>query len=255
MSKVFNEYSSYYDRLYRDKDYRAETEYITSLFNTYGSHPVKLLLDLGCGTGSHSLHFSKSMEKIVGVDLSSKMIDIARARADAEGIRNIEFINDDMENIELSEKVDGAVCLFAVLGYLENNEKILSFLKNLSRVLKPESLFLFDVWSGPAVLSIQPSDQYKIVEDGNSRIIRFAHPELDIHKGVVEVEYKILELVDNRVVQDTVENHRIRYFFTSELRLMLEMSGFRMVEYLPFMKTENHPGIHDWNVMYIVQKQ
>lgn len=39
------------------------------------------VLDVGCGVGRWSLWFAPQVEKVVGVDLSSKMIEIAKKRA------------------------------------------------------------------------------------------------------------------------------------------------------------------------------
>ena len=41
-------------------------------------------------------------------------------------------------------------------------------------------LFVFDAWFGPAVLTERPADRYRIVEADGERIVRFAHPELDL---------------------------------------------------------------------------
>jgi len=48
--KVFDAYSHYYDLLYRDKNYKAETDYICKNINELNPE-AKSLLDLGCGTG------------------------------------------------------------------------------------------------------------------------------------------------------------------------------------------------------------
>jgi ubiquinone/menaquinone biosynthesis C-methylase UbiE len=50
----FRKYASYYDLLYRDKDYSAEVVYIDSLVRRHcpESHYI---LELGSGTGRHAL--------------------------------------------------------------------------------------------------------------------------------------------------------------------------------------------------------
>ncbi|MGQ9547410.1 MAG: class I SAM-dependent methyltransferase [Roseiflexus sp.] len=46
----------------------------------------KILLDLGCGRGEHTLHFAQSGAHVVAVDLSGGMIDVTRQRAVAAGL-------------------------------------------------------------------------------------------------------------------------------------------------------------------------
>ena len=52
-TKVFDAYSNYYDLLYQDKDYVAETEYINSLISSYSKN-AESILELGSGTGIHA---------------------------------------------------------------------------------------------------------------------------------------------------------------------------------------------------------
>ena len=49
------------------------------------------VLQLGCGTGSTALHFAPHVRDIVGADISSGMIDIAKTRAAQIGVTNTDF--------------------------------------------------------------------------------------------------------------------------------------------------------------------
>ncbi|MGH9810959.1 MAG: hypothetical protein ACRD9W_27565, partial [Terriglobia bacterium] len=52
----FSEYAAIYDLIYRDKDYAAEAEFVTSLISRFapGVPSSIRLLDLACGTGRHA---------------------------------------------------------------------------------------------------------------------------------------------------------------------------------------------------------
>ena len=67
--KVFETYSQYYDLLYKDKDYKAETDYIISLIKEYHSN-TDTILELGCGTGMHASILAENGYKVEGIDLS-----------------------------------------------------------------------------------------------------------------------------------------------------------------------------------------
>ena len=58
-AKVFIDYAKYYDTLYQDKDYKAETDYVVSFFKNSDSKSAGSILELGCGTGKHALCFAQ----------------------------------------------------------------------------------------------------------------------------------------------------------------------------------------------------
>ena len=76
---VFDAYSSYYDLLYRDKNYSAEAAYVLSLIRQCGTQP-RTLLELGCGTGLHATAFAESGVDVTGVDISQTMLAKAEER-------------------------------------------------------------------------------------------------------------------------------------------------------------------------------
>ena len=61
------------------------------------------ILDVGCGTGRYALALAKYCNKVVGVDLSSRMLDIARTRASEMDISNVDFICLDWHETDLEQ--------------------------------------------------------------------------------------------------------------------------------------------------------
>lgn len=68
------------------------------------------LLDIGCGTGDWLIEMAKiypTMTRLVGVDISSKMLGYARAQAEAQGVNErIEFL--EMDALRRLEFPDGS---------------------------------------------------------------------------------------------------------------------------------------------------
>lgn len=62
------------------------------------------LLDVGCGSGLHSVQFAKMGYDVTGVDISTKMID--EAKKNSIGIKNIKFICEDMNQYKIDTKYD-----------------------------------------------------------------------------------------------------------------------------------------------------
>jgi predicted TPR repeat methyltransferase len=77
---VFDDaYGRYYDLLYRDKDYAAESEYVASHIRKHVPR-AKRILELGCGTGGHAVLLAAMGFDVHGVDLSEAMLGRANAR-------------------------------------------------------------------------------------------------------------------------------------------------------------------------------
>ena len=90
----------------RDRKVNANNIFeIPALFSLLPDLTGKTILDLGCGFGEHCKEFvSKGAEKVVGIDISTKMLEIAK---EENSDPKITYINMPMEDIgELSEKFD-----------------------------------------------------------------------------------------------------------------------------------------------------
>ncbi len=81
----------------------------------------KSFLDVGCGTGVHSIALAKSgAEKIVGVDFAPGMIGFAKQKAKEEGVEaKCEFIIGDFMKAEFKKEYD-VVYAMGVFDYIED---------------------------------------------------------------------------------------------------------------------------------------
>ncbi|MCX6844364.1 MAG: class I SAM-dependent methyltransferase [candidate division WOR-3 bacterium] len=247
---VFQDYARYYDSLYEEKDYKAECDFLEQVYAKYASGKVATVLDLGCGTGGHAQLLAKRGYRVTGVDRSTQML--AQARSKTAGVSPApEFTSGDIRSVDLGRTFDAVIAMFAVIGYMTTNEDLLAALKTARRHLKPGGVFVFDAWSGLAVLTERPSDRYKIVERGDDRIIRFVHPELDALQHTVDVHYKVLHLCGNQVAEEVDEVHTMRYLFPQELAHHLTQAGFHVRKLCPFLRLTDDLGERDWNLAVV----
>jgi SAM-dependent methyltransferase len=86
--------------------------------------PRGAVLDLGCGPGWTSLFLARAGYEVVGVDISGRMIEIARARAEAEG-SVATFAVQDMEELSLGRRDFDAVLLFDALHHCPGHVEVL----------------------------------------------------------------------------------------------------------------------------------
>jgi SAM-dependent methyltransferase len=62
------------------------------------------VLDVGCGAGGYSLALAGRCRKAIGIDLSPRMIEIAKRKAAEQGIKNVDFLCADWHEIDLRKE-------------------------------------------------------------------------------------------------------------------------------------------------------
>lgn len=94
------------------------------------------VLDVACGTGHASLAISQRLPKgrITAVDFSPGMLDQARKKASAVNVRNVEFLEGDMQKLGFTAGTfDVAVCAFGIF-FVEDMDAQLS---HIASMVKP----------------------------------------------------------------------------------------------------------------------
>ena len=165
--KVFNDYASYYDLLYKTKNYGEEVDYVIDLLKQYNPN-IKTILDLGCGTGGHVFLFEKKGLNTEGVDMSEQMIEIAEQKKRNTNSQ-CQFTVGDIRNVRLNKKFDAIVLLFHVMSYQVTNEDLHQTMATIVEHLNENGVIYFDYWYGPGVLTDRPTVRKKILENDNER--------------------------------------------------------------------------------------
>jgi len=252
MSVFKKDYAKIYDSLYKNKDYEDECNFIEAIFSKY-SKKSRRVLDLGCGTGGHALVLAKRGYDVVGIDRSTEMLEIAQKRAGQAGLP-VTFSKGDITALNLREKFDAVISMFAVMSYQTSNDALAAACRTAKKYLIPGGVFLFDCWHGPAVLAEKPAVRIKeIIKDNNERIIRFTNPVLDAINHTVDVKFKVWNIKGDNLLQEVNESHLMRFLFPQEIRYFLEAAGFRDVEFCPFLQLKKTLTEKDWNMMVIAR--
>jgi ubiquinone/menaquinone biosynthesis C-methylase UbiE len=101
--------------------------------------PDMEVLEFGCGTGSTAITHAPYVKHIHAIDISSKMIDMAQGKADAEKVTNVTFERSTIEDISVSDQTLDAVLGLSILHLLDNKEKVIA---KVHRMLKPGGIFV-----------------------------------------------------------------------------------------------------------------
>jgi ubiquinone/menaquinone biosynthesis C-methylase UbiE len=101
----------------------------------------KSVIDIACGEGFYTrmLH-RRGASKVVGVDVSQKMIALARA-ADLEERLGIDYMVADARDLNPGTKYDLAVAAY-LLNYARDSDELAAMCRAVARCLKPNGRFV-----------------------------------------------------------------------------------------------------------------
>lgn len=101
--------------------------------------PDSQVFEFGCGTGSTALLHAQHVKHIHAVDFSQRMIEIARTKADEEGISNVSFESASIEDIDSSSKHYDVVLGLNVLHLLDDRQ---AAIKKVYELIEPGGVFV-----------------------------------------------------------------------------------------------------------------
>ena len=135
MPVPYSESAALYDRIYAFKDYRAEAEAVRRL-----APDARSLLEVGCGTGGHLVHFAEWFES-EGVDLSADMIAVARGKLPATPLHVA-----DMRTLALGRRFDVVTCLFSSIGYVRSVDELNAAIAAMAAHVAPGGSLIVEPW-------------------------------------------------------------------------------------------------------------
>ncbi len=135
--------SRFWDRIaerYARRPVADEAAYQRKLEVTRGYlRPEMEVLEFGCGTGSTALVHAPRVKRILAIDISAKMIEIARGKAAAAGIENVAFERATIEGFSAPEGRFDAVLGLSILHLLDDRAAVIA---KVHRMLKPGGVFV-----------------------------------------------------------------------------------------------------------------
>ena len=127
-AKFWDRRSKKYDDDIRKHDslYRKTTDRTRSLLNH-----SDVVLDFACATGEMSLDLAPHVQRVHGIDLSGKMIDLANQKARNRQIDNIRFTQGDAFDQGLAGGTFSVIIAFSIFHLLDDVPSVLARLRDL----------------------------------------------------------------------------------------------------------------------------
>jgi 2-polyprenyl-3-methyl-5-hydroxy-6-metoxy-1,4-benzoquinol methylase len=217
--ELFQDYSDKYDREMFTAGTLGEVRFLEEeiLHNR-----LSLILDIGCGTGRHSLELARRGYKVTGFDLSENMIKKATSTAKKEKLK-IDFKIKDARNFNFRGKFDLAIMLCeGAFPLMEEDEMNFSILKNAYSSLKPGGKFVFSTLNGLYPLFHSVKD---FVNNGTEQGMA-SENSFDL---MTFRDYSIYETEDDNGKKVILKCNE-RYYVPSEISWLLKTLGFSRSE-------------------------
>ena len=213
-----------------DAEAQADVEAIINLIDPPKDEP---LLDLACGAGRHLLALHNAgFRRLVGLDLSDELLQVAAERLAEAGAGGIELVNADMGHIPYAEYFTTVLSLFTSFGYFERDEENAAVLAAVRRAMVSGGWFLIDYLNCDWVIAHLVPEEEQDVAGRHLQIER----RLTLDGRRVEKTTRVLE-PGNR---EKTYHESVRLYPPSEIETMLEAEGFTNIWRFGSLEGEPH---------------
>jgi len=182
------------------------------------------ILDVGCGTGRHSIELSKRGYSITGIDLSDSLLAKAREKAEKQDLK-INFLKYNARNLPFKNEYDLVIMLCeGAFPLMETDEMNYEILKNATKSLKEGGKFIFTTLNGlfPLYHSVKEFCA-STSEEGNAT---YRSNTFDL---MTFRDYNITEVEDDDGNKKELECNE-RYYVPSEITWLLKTLGFKKID-------------------------
>ena len=240
-----------YDELFASKAYSKEVGCVLELAGDALGRSAHRVLEIGCGTGNHTLALANSGAEIVAIDIDPLMVSRARKKLAVAGKKNADVRLVPVSKLEISG-FDLACALFNVITYLGSREELDDFFKSVSARLAPDGVFFFDCWNGLAALKDPPRGKQFHCERPDRRIECELTSETDFTARKTRLSYRITILDPAGVELASGEHAFFQTLWTpAEITESLDSAGLMPFQCCPTFR----PGIAatdaDWKIMFL----
>lgn len=181
------------------------------------------ILDIGCGPGLYCSRFHNYGVNVTGMDYSRNSINYA-VNCAAENRQDIRYVYQDYLTMDYDEEYDAIFLIYCDFGALTNADRDV-LLKKIRRALKPDGVFVFDVFT--VKINTPVTTNWSVCESGFWR--PGAHLVLDqVYHYEEENVYLNQHLVIDGNGEVAVYKIWDHYYSVETITQVMETQGFRV---------------------------
>lgn len=218
---LFENYAKTYDNETFTQGTIGECNFIEQELNYDKSLRI---IDVGCGTGRHSIELTKRGYIVTGVDLSESQLALAREKAAKENLK-INFQKHDARNLPFNKEFDVAIMLCeGGFPLMETDEMNFEILKSVTKSLKDNAKFIFTTLNGlfPLYHSVEKFCAATSVGDN-------ATYRSNTFDFMTFRDHNITEIVDDSGNKKVLKCNE-RYYVPPEITWLLKSIGFIRID-------------------------
>lgn len=231
MTNFYATIARYYDSEHVDKT--EDMLLYSELAEEYGG-PV---LIVGSGTGRLMLHLAQEGYTVHGIEIEAAMLDRAQSKRDAMPHLQdkLVFHHADALKIKLDQKFKLAIIPYNTFMHFTSLDTQRKLLTRLRGWVAEGGALVIDLPNAGEAFAAQDSEAVTLErtfleQESGHLVMQQSVSRIDRVDQVMQVTWIYDEIGEEGVLSRTVVPVRIRYFFYSELRHLLELCGFKVDE-------------------------
>jgi 2-polyprenyl-3-methyl-5-hydroxy-6-metoxy-1,4-benzoquinol methylase len=218
---LFEDYGKKYDNENFTQGTIGECDFIEKEINYDKSLSI---IDIGCGTGRHSIELTERGYKVIGIDLSESQLERAKAKAKAQNLQ-IDFQKHDARNLPFRNEYDLAIMLCeGAFPLMETDELNYEILRNATNSLKAAGKLIFTTLNGlfPLFHSVEEFCA-STTEEGNATYSKNTFDLMTFR------DFNITTVEDDFGNKKELECNE-RYYVPSEITWLLKSLEFKKID-------------------------
>jgi 2-polyprenyl-3-methyl-5-hydroxy-6-metoxy-1,4-benzoquinol methylase len=182
------------------------------------------ILDIGCGTGRHSIELSKRGYNVTGIDLSDSQLVRAKEKAEKQSLK-IDFLKYNARNLPFNNEFDIVIMLCeGAFPLMETDEMNYEILKNATKPLKEHGKIIFTTLNGLFPLYHSVEEFCSSTTDPGNATYRSNTFDLMTFR-----DHNITEFADDDGNKKKLDCNE-RYYVPSEITWLLKTLGYTKIE-------------------------
>ncbi len=215
-----------YEAIYTGRSYQHEMGLVDFMIDSRlgkpkagKKPPPRRVLEVGCGPGLRLAVLSQLAGKyeVEGLDRDTQLLSLARRR-----LPNVPLHKADMRDFNLDVRYDAILCLFGMIGYMEDVPMMTQALERMREHLVPRGVLLLEPWLTPELAH----DRYLRTDTAQRtglEVMRMNFTRVMGNKSLLTVHYLI---GDEHGVRHVEELRELTLFTDDEYRTALRDAGF-----------------------------
>jgi SAM-dependent methyltransferase len=227
MGGFYSTIAHYYDAENADK--KDDLRLYLALAGKYGG-PI---LEVGCGTGRVMIPLAQEGYQVHGIDSVQAMLDIAERRRSASPtlMKHMVLHHGDVLTYDLDKTFPLVLVPYNGLMHFRDQATQIAVLERLYAWSAQDGLLVLDLPNAGDVFATQETDSVMyertfLEPQTGHMVMQQSVSYLDRVEQLLSVTWIYDEITGDGLVKRTIAPHVLYYYFYSELKLLLERTGF-----------------------------